>query len=86
MKVVCLVLAGTVVAQNLQRLSQVRILCCCYCFQGLPQQALRLGNTPTAWEYRCKYLVPTADLYRAGIHPVTSLRTSMAALCILRSN
>ena len=52
MKVVCLVLAGIVFAQNLQRLSQVRILVLLLMLSGSPQQPLRPGNTPTAWECR----------------------------------
>ena len=68
MKVVCLVLAGTVVAQNLQRLSQVRILVWLLLLSGLAAAGF------TAWQYtygvgvQVKYLAPTADLYRARIH------------------
>ncbi len=68
MKVVCLVLAGTVVAQNLQRLSQVRILVWLLLLSGLAATGF------TAWQYtygvgvQVKYVTPTADLYRAGIH------------------
>jgi hypothetical protein len=68
MKVVCLVLAGVVVAQNLKRLSQVRILVLLLLLSGLAAAAF------TAWQYtygvgvQVKYVVPTADLYRAGIH------------------
>ena len=68
MKVVCLVLAGTVVAQNLQRLSQVRILVWLLLLSGLAAAGF------TAWQYtygvgmQVKYLAPTADSYRAGIH------------------
>ena len=86
MKVVCLVLAGIVVAQNLQRLSQVRILVLLLLLSGLAAAGF------TAWQYtygvgvQVKYLAPTADLYRAGFTPATSLPMSTAALCILRSN
>ncbi len=45
MKVVCLVLAGIVVAQNLQRLSQVRILVWLLLLSGLAAAAF------TAWQY-----------------------------------
>ncbi len=68
MKVVCLLLAGTVVAQNLQRLSQVRILVWLLLLSGLAATGF------TAWQYtygvgvQVKYVTPTADLYRAGIH------------------
>ncbi len=68
LKVVCLVLAGTVVAQNLQRLSQVRILVLLLLLSGLAAAAF------TAWQYtygvgvQVKYIAPTADLHRAGIH------------------
>jgi O-antigen ligase len=68
MKVVCLVLAGTVVAQNLQRLSQVRILVLLLLLSGLAAAVF------TAWQYthgvgvRVQYVVPTADLYFARIH------------------
>src|SRR5664280_520472 len=68
MKVVCLVLAGVVVAQNLKRLSQVRILVLLLLLSGLAAAAF------TAWQYtygmgvQVKYIAPSADLYRAGIH------------------
>jgi hypothetical protein len=68
MKVVCLVLAGTVVAQNLHRLSQVRILVLLLLLSGLAAAAF------TAWQYaygvgvQVKYVAPAADLYRARIH------------------
>ena len=68
MKVVCFVLAGTVVAQNLQRLSQVRILVLLLLLSGLAAAGF------TAWQYtygvgvRVQYVAPTADLYRARIH------------------
>src|ERR1039458_980903 len=67
LKVVCLVLAGTVVAQNLRRLSQVRILVWLLLLSGLAAAAC------TAWQYtygvgvQVKHIAPTADLYRAGI-------------------
>ena len=67
MRVVCLVLAGIVVAQNLQRLSQVRILVWLLLLSGLAAAVF------TAWQYtygvgvQVKYVAPTADLYRAGI-------------------
>ncbi len=67
MKVVCLVLAGIVLAQNLKRLSQVRILVWLLLLSGLAAAAF------TAWQYtygvgvRVKYVAPTADLHRAGI-------------------
>ena len=69
MRVVCLVLAGVVVAQNLQRLSQVRILVFLLLLSGLAAAGF------TAWQYtygvgvQGRYVVPTADLYRARIHP-----------------
>jgi hypothetical protein len=68
MKVVCLVLAGTVLAQNLQRLSQVRILVFLLLLSGLAAAAF------TAWQYtygvgvQVKRLVPASDLRRAGVH------------------
>src|SRR5664279_1469456 len=69
MKVVCLLLAGVVVAQNLQRLSQVRILVFLLLLSGLAAAGF------TAWQYtygvgvQLRYVVPTADLYRGRIHP-----------------
>jgi O-antigen ligase len=69
MKVVCLVLAGIVVAQNLQRLSQLRILVWLLLLSGLTAAGF------TAWQYtygvgvQVKYVAPTADLDRARIHP-----------------
>ncbi len=67
MKVVCLVLAGIVLAQNLQRLSQVRILVWLLLISGLAATAF------TAWQYtygvgvKVRYVEPTSDLHRAGI-------------------
>ncbi len=67
MKVVCLVLAGIVLAQNLQRLSQVRILVWFLLVSGLASSAF------TAWQYtygvgvKVRYVAPTSDLHRAGI-------------------
>ncbi len=68
MKVVCLVLAGTVLAQNLQRLSQVRVLVMLLLLSGLAVAAF------TAWQYtygvgvQVKRIVPVTELHRAGIH------------------
>jgi O-antigen ligase len=68
MKVVCLVLAGIVLAQNLQRLSQVRILVLLLLLSGLAAAAF------TAWQYtyglgvHVTHIVPTTELHRAGVH------------------
>ena len=69
MKIVCLVLAGIVVAQNLKRLSQVRTLAILLLLSALGAAAF------TSWQYtygvgvQVKYILPTADLYHAGIRP-----------------
>ncbi len=68
MKIVCLVLAGIVVAQNLQRLSQVRILVWLLLLSGLAAAAF------TAWQYTLRrgrageVLSRRRDLHRAR-HP-----------------
>ncbi len=68
MKIVCLVLAGIVLAQNLERLSQVRILVWLLLLSGLAASAF------TAWQYtygvgvRVKHVAPATDLHRSGIH------------------
>jgi hypothetical protein len=65
------VLAGTVVAQNLSRLSQVRILVLLLLLSGLAAAAF------TAWQYtfgvgvRMKYIAPAAELHRAGLRSGT---------------
>ncbi len=62
MKVVCLVLVGIVFAQNLQRLSQVRILAWLLILSGLAATAF------TAWQYtygvgvRVAYILPNSPL------------------------
>jgi hypothetical protein len=67
MRVVCLVLAGTVVGQNLKLLSQVRILVLLLLLSGLAASAF------TAWQYiygvgvQVKHIAPAAELHRAGM-------------------
>jgi hypothetical protein len=67
MKFVCLVMVGIVVAQNLQRLSQVRILVFLLLLSGLAAAGF------TAWQYsygigvQVKRILPETALYRAGI-------------------
>jgi O-Antigen ligase/PDZ domain len=68
MKIVCLVLAGIVLAQNLERLSQVRMLVFLLLLSGLAAAAF------TAWQYtygigvQVKHIVPASNLHRVGIH------------------
>src|SRR5271170_3072219 len=69
MKIVCLVLVGIVFAQNLQRLSQVRILVFLLILSGLAAAAF------TAWQYtygvgvRVAYIRPSSPLeHEALIH------------------
>ena len=67
MRVVCLVLAGIVLAQNLKRVSQIRILVLLLLLSGLAATAF------TAWQYtygvgvKAKYVAPTSDLHHAGV-------------------
>src|ERR1700690_966061 len=67
MKIVCLVLAGIVIAQNLKRLSQVRILVFLLVLSGLGAAVF------TAWEYtygvgvQVTYMLRETPLYRAGV-------------------
>jgi hypothetical protein len=69
MKIVCLVLAGIVVAQNLKRLSQVRILVFLLVLAGLAAAGF------TAWQYtygvgvQVTYIVGGTPLSRAGVRP-----------------
>jgi O-antigen ligase len=69
MKFVCLVLVGVVVAQNLKRLTQVRILVFLLLLSGLAAAGI------TAWQYsygigvQVKSIVPGTALYHAGIRP-----------------
>ncbi len=69
MKIVCLVLVGTLFAQNLQRLAQVRILVSLLILSGLAAAGF------TAWQYtygvgvRVAYILPTSPLeHEALIH------------------
>jgi hypothetical protein len=68
MRVVCLLLAGIVLAQNLKRLSQIHILVSLLLLSGLAATAF------TAWQYtygvgvKAKYVAPTSDLHHAGVH------------------
>jgi len=67
MKFVCLVIVGIVFAQNLKRLSQVRILVFLLLLSGLAAAGF------TAWQYtygigvRVASIAPDTSLYRAGI-------------------
>src|SRR5271166_3171463 len=69
MKFVCLVIVGIVFAQNLKRLSQVRILVFLLLLSGLAAAGL------TAWQYtygigvRVASIAPDTSLYRAGLRP-----------------
>ena len=69
MKIVCLVVAGIVVAQNLRRLSQVRTLVILLLLSGFAAAAF------TSWQYtygvgvQVRYILPTADLLHAGVPP-----------------
>ena len=68
MKLVCLVLAGIVVAQSLQRLTQVRILVFLLILSGLAVAIF------TAWQYtygvgvRVSLIAPQTPLYKAHVH------------------
>ncbi len=68
MKIVCLVLVGVLFAQNLKRLSQVRVLIYLLLLSGLAAAGF------TAWQYtygvglQVKHIVPGTPLYAAGIH------------------
>lgn len=68
MKIVCLVLVGIVVAQNLHRLKQVRVLILLLILSGLAAAAF------TAWQYtygigvRVSYIFPGTPLYQAHVH------------------
>ena len=68
MKLVCLVLAGIVVAQSLQRLTQVRILVFLLILSGLAVAVF------TAWQYtygvgvRVALIAPQTPLYKAHVH------------------
>ena len=69
MKFVCLVLVGILFAQNLQRLSQVRIIVFLLLLSGLAAAAF------TAWQYtygvgvQVKSILPQNPLYLAGLRP-----------------
>ena len=69
MKFVCLVLVGILFAQNLQRLSQVRIIVFLLLLSGLAAAAF------TAWQYsygigvQVKSILPQTAVYRAGLRP-----------------
>lgn len=69
MKIVCLYLAGIVVAQNLKRLSQVRVLVLLFVFSGLAAAIF------TGWQYtygvgvRVATLTESSRLGQQGIHP-----------------
>src|SRR5271166_952878 len=69
MKFVCLVLVGILFAQNLQRLSQVRIIVFLLLLSGLAAAAF------TAWQYtygigvQVKSILPETALSRAGLRP-----------------
>ena len=68
MKIACLVLVGILFAQNLKRLSQVRILIFLLLLSGLGAAVF------TAWQYtygvgvQVTHIVPQTFLYKAGIH------------------
>ncbi len=67
MKIVCLVLVGIVFAQNLKRLSQVRILVFLLILSGVAAAGF------TAWQYtygvgvQVKHIVPGTPLYLSGV-------------------
>src|SRR5271165_808728 len=69
MKFVCLVLVGILFAQNLQRLSQVRIIVFLLMLSGLAAAAF------TAWQYtygigvQVKSILPQTALSRSGLRP-----------------
>jgi O-antigen ligase len=69
MKIVCLVLVGVVFAQNLRRLSQVRVLVFLLVLSGLAAAGF------TAWQYtygvgvQVTHILPGTPLYRAGVRP-----------------
>jgi O-antigen ligase len=69
MKFVCLVIVGILFAQNLKRLSQVRIVVFLLMLSGLAAAGF------TAWQYsygigvQIKSILPQTGLYRAGIRP-----------------
>ncbi len=68
MKIVCMVLVGVVFAQNLKRLSQIRILVYLLLLSGLGMAVF------TAWQYtygvgvQIKHIEPGTPLYDAGVH------------------
>jgi O-antigen ligase len=68
-KMVCLYMAGIVVAQNLRRISQVRWLVLAFIFSGLAAAAF------TGWQYaygigvRLVTVPASSHLYQQGIHP-----------------
>jgi O-antigen ligase len=68
MKIVCLLLVGIVVAQNLHRLKQLRTLIFLFILSGLAAAGF------TAWEYtygvgvRVDYISGTSPLYRAHVY------------------
>ena len=68
MKIVCMVLIGILVAQQLQRLRQVRILVYALILSGFAAAVF------TAWQYtygvgaRVAYIAPQSPLYHAGMH------------------
>jgi O-Antigen ligase/PDZ domain len=68
MKIVCLVLVGIVFAQNLKRLSQVRVLVFLLILSGVAAAGF------TAWQYtygvgmRVARIIPQSPLYRIGVH------------------
>ncbi len=86
MRVVCLVLAGTVVGQNLKRLSQVRILVLLLLLSGLAAAAF------TGWQYtygvgvQVRHICRRLTCIAPACAPAISSRPSMAALCMLRIN
>ena len=68
MKIVCLVLVGTLFAQNLQRLKQIRVLVTLLILSGVVAAGF------TAWQYTyglglgVAFIVPQSPLYHANIH------------------
>ncbi|MGB8769831.1 MAG: O-antigen ligase family protein, partial [Candidatus Korobacteraceae bacterium] len=68
MRVVCLVLAGIVVAQNLQRLSQVRLLVWLLLLSALAAAAFTAGQYTYGVGVQIKHMSAATDLHRAGLH------------------
>ena len=86
MKIVCLLLVGIVVGQNLHRLRQVRVLVYLLILSGLAAVGF------TAWQYTYGVGVKIVDvqgtspLYQAHVYQTTSSSGSTAGSCTRRRN